>query len=60
MHYRLADGAQPEANRAALAWLLEAIRNNPRILTDRERLEQIAAKDPDATCRRDSQKAVNA
>jgi ArsR family transcriptional regulator, arsenate/arsenite/antimonite-responsive transcriptional repressor len=60
MHYRLADGAQPEANRAALAWLLEAIRNNPRILTDRERLEQIAAKDPDASCRRDSQKADNA
>jgi ArsR family transcriptional regulator, arsenate/arsenite/antimonite-responsive transcriptional repressor len=60
MHYRLANVAQPEANRAALIWLLEAIRNNPRILTDRERLEQIAAKDPDATCRRDSQKAVNA
>jgi ArsR family transcriptional regulator, arsenate/arsenite/antimonite-responsive transcriptional repressor len=60
MHYRIADGALPEAGRTALAWLREATRDNQRILTDRKRLEQIATKDPDASCRRDSQKAANA
>ena len=58
MHYRLADRALPEAGRTALAWLRQAIRDNPRILTDRKRLERIARKDSDSKCRRNAQNAA--
>ena len=50
MYYRLADEQAPKTARAALNWLLPAVRNNPRILADRQRLEQVLERMPDALC----------
>ncbi len=52
MYYRLTGGNAPDVAASALAWLLEHIKDSPRILEDRQRLEEIMKTDPDVLCRR--------
>lgn len=52
MYCRLADAQAPDAAKGAVDWLLENIKDNPRVLADRQRLEQIMKMDPDILCHR--------
>jgi DNA-binding transcriptional ArsR family regulator len=54
MYCRLAVAQAPDAAKGAMNWLLENIKDKPRILADRQRLEQIMKTDPDVLCRRQS------
>jgi ArsR family transcriptional regulator len=44
------ENAMPQA-RAALAWTLNSLKDDPGIERDRKRLEEILAMDPEAVCR---------
>jgi DNA-binding transcriptional ArsR family regulator len=51
MYYRLAGEEAPAAAKTALAWLLAALKDRPRIREDRRRLEQVMKTVPDEFCR---------
>jgi DNA-binding transcriptional ArsR family regulator len=51
MYYRLTDEEAPTAAKTALAWLLAALKDRPRILEDRRRLEQVMKTVPEELCR---------
>jgi DNA-binding transcriptional ArsR family regulator len=50
MYYRLAGAQAPQAARSALAWLLDALKDNPTILEDRQRLAQVMKTGCDEVC----------
>jgi DNA-binding transcriptional ArsR family regulator len=50
MYYRLAGEQSPPAARTALAWLLEALKDSPLILKDRQRLAQMMKTQPGGLC----------
>ncbi|MBW1648909.1 MAG: metalloregulator ArsR/SmtB family transcription factor [Deltaproteobacteria bacterium] len=50
MYYRLAGAQAPPAARSALAWLIEALKDNPLILEDRRRLAQVMTAGCDEVC----------
>jgi ArsR family transcriptional regulator len=51
VYFRLVGKDAPPQARDALAWTLDSIKNDPRIESDRKRLEEILAMDPEAVCR---------
>lgn len=50
MYYRLAGEEASELVQRALAWVLESLADDPRVLRDAERLEEILRIDPQSLC----------
>jgi DNA-binding transcriptional ArsR family regulator len=54
MYYRLKNNMAGAIQKNALSWLLEAIADQPRIIQDRQRLEEILMIDPEVLCHQQS------
>jgi len=50
MYYRLPCDDAPEMVRQAMTWVFEHLGNDPRILRDEQKLEEICQVDPHAWC----------
>ncbi|MDD2605394.1 MAG: metalloregulator ArsR/SmtB family transcription factor [Desulfobacterales bacterium] len=50
MYYRLTGAQAPPAARSALTWLIDALKDNPLILEDRQRLAQMIETQPEGLC----------
>jgi hypothetical protein len=50
MYYRLTGDEAPTAAKTALAWLLAALKDRPRIQEDRRRLAQVIKTVPEELC----------
>jgi len=52
MYYRLSDEEVPPAVLGAQAWLLESLRNDPKVREDKKSLKGILQMDPEELCKK--------
>ena len=50
MYYRLADESEPPVVHHAIAWVMQSLAKEPRVLRDRQRIAAICNSDPHELC----------
>ncbi len=56
VYYRLPGKESPLVARRAIAWVVESLQDNPRIVEDIQRLKRILKAEPAQLCKRQGQK----